>query len=340
MKSGRAARRLHLRRATLASWVRGWNKDRLALAPRGRRLSETDPITRECIHALYYLAGPGIGLPALRSLFPMAPKRDLEEMLQKLRKSDLHKGGHYVHALRWQKTGTAWAVDHLDAPCPIDAEFPYVLAVRDLASGCQLLALPVRTKEMSEVVLALQALLVQYQPPLVLKADQAFGAREVLDFLEQNGVQPLLSPAYYPKYNGSIEAGIGSLQVRAHHEAARHEHPGYWSCDDVEAARLQANELARPWGETGSSPQDAWQHRRPIEPEDRWLFGIRVKEQYPQARQDLGLEDLPGISGSLREVQAVQRVSVGRALVQHGLLSIRRRRFTPPIKRPLWSKIS
>ncbi|GMV84091.1 MAG: hypothetical protein AMXMBFR7_52750 [Planctomycetota bacterium] len=31
----------------------------------------------------------------------------------------------------------------------------------------------------------------------------------------------LLSPIYYPQYNGSAEAGIGSLQTRAHHEAAR-----------------------------------------------------------------------------------------------------------------------
>jgi len=340
MPFGRAARRLKLKGPTLAAWVRGWRRDRLALAPRGRSLKETDPITKDCIRALYYLAGPGIGLPTLQSLFPGVPRQELEEMLRRLRQSDLHKQGYWVHTLRWNKSGTVWAVDHLDAPNPIEGEYRHILAVRDLASGLQLLALPVRTKEMSEVALALKALFAQYGPPLVLKADNAFGAREVLDLLEEYRVQPLLSPPAYPKYNGAIEAGIGSLQTRAHHEAARHERPGYWTCDDVEAARRQANELARPWGALGTSPSLAWQERRPVKDDERRAFAGQVAEHFPHARQELGLELLPGIERSMRETQAVQRVSVGRALIQHGYLSVRRRRFTPPIKRSLWSKIS
>jgi hypothetical protein len=37
------------------------------------------------------------------------------------------------------------------------------------------------------------------------------------------------------------EAGIGGLQTRAHCEAARHDRPGEWTCDDVYAAGLLAN---------------------------------------------------------------------------------------------------
>ncbi|MCW8131347.1 MAG: hypothetical protein KIS92_13445 [Planctomycetota bacterium] len=79
--------------------------------------------------------------------------------------------------------------------------------------------------------------------------------------LLKHRVEHLLSPAYYPKYNGGIEAGIGSLKTRIHHEAVRHEHPGEWTCDDVEAGRLQANELARPWGYKAECPLEAWMQR-------------------------------------------------------------------------------
>ncbi len=61
-------------------------------------------------------------------------------------------------------------------------------------------------------------------------------------------VTPLLSPPYFPRYNGAIEAGIGAFKTRAHLEAARHGHPLEWNCNDVESARLQANAESRPWG--------------------------------------------------------------------------------------------
>jgi hypothetical protein len=38
------------------------------------------------------------------------------------------------------------------------------------------------------------------------------------------------------------EAGIGGLQTRAHCEAARRDRPGEWTCDDVLAAQLSANQ--------------------------------------------------------------------------------------------------
>lgn len=143
---------------------------------------------------------------------------------------------------------------------------------------------------------------------------------------------------YYPKYNGSIEAGIGSLQTRAHHEAARYERPGEWTCDDVEAARLQSNELARPWGHNGESPLETWMQRNPLTKEDRERLLAEVKRARPVVRQEWGI--LPLLEGSKRDDEAVQRACITRALIQRGFLSIRRRRFSPPIKRSLWARIS
>ncbi len=333
-----AAGRVGLCPPTVRAWERGWRKNRLAIKPRGRKLKVTERWMKECILAVYYLAGPGIGLPTLRSLFPGAPKRDLEDMLQRFRAADLHKGGYMLHALRWWKAGSIWAVDHLEPPKPVDNIYPYVLAVRDLASGYQLLALPVMTKNATEVAAALAALFIEHGAPLVLKSDGGFDAEVIAKLLAQNRVLHLLSPYYYPKYNGSIEAGIGSLQVRAHHEAARHEHPGEWSCDDVEAARLQANEWARPWGYKAESPLEAWMQRAPLTDMDRIALQHQVDLAEPEVRQEMGI--LPLLEGSKRDERAVKRTAITRALVQRGFLSIRRSLFTQPIKRPLWSRIS
>ena len=43
---------------------------------------------------------------------------------------------------------------------------------------------------------------------------------------------------------GACEAVIGSLKSRAHHKLARNDRPGEWTCDNVEAARVMANEAA------------------------------------------------------------------------------------------------
>ena len=56
----------------------------------------------------------------------------------------------------------------------------------------------------------------------------------------------LYSPPACPRYNGSIEASIGALTTCAHHAAAAAGHPEYWTCADVEAARLDANTHAGP----------------------------------------------------------------------------------------------
>lgn len=338
VSSVQSAKRLMLNPPTVAGWKKGWQQDKLALRPRGRKLRLTDQLTRECILAVYYLAGPGIGFPTLRSLFPGAPVRDMEHLLRRLRAMNLHNKGYYVHALRWHQAGTVWALDHIEPPQPVDGIYPYVLAVRDLASGYQLMALPVRTKGAREVVEALESLFLEHGAPLVLKSDLGFKAEEITALLASECVEQLLSPAHYPRYNGSIEAGIGSVQTRTHHEAARHGHAGEWNCDDVEAGRLQANELAKPWGFDQDSPNEAWAARRHLNFFDRWHLQGELEKALPSVRQELGL--LPGIEGSNRQEEAVNRAALTRALVECKFLTIRRSRISPPIKRSLWSNIS
>jgi transposase InsO family protein len=154
----------------------------------------------------------------------------------------------------------------------------------------------------------------------VLKSDNgsAFLAEEFGALLAGGGVEQLFSPPRTPRYNGSCEAGIGSMKTRTHHEATRQGHPGEWSCEDAEAARQQANQTARPWGARGPTPEEAWRGRAPLRPEERAAFAEAVRELEREARQEQGHPP----AGPLGQVAlaAVSRVALRRALVSHELL--------------------
>lgn len=110
---------------------------------------------------------------------------------------------------------------------------------------------------------------------------------------------------------------IGSMKARTHYQAMRRGHPGEWTCDDVEAARLQANETARPWGLHGSTPKEAWRQRTVISVEERTAFGRAVNRHEVEARQ--------ASSGPERsQAGRLRRAAIGQALVALGLLKYRR----------------
>ena len=93
--------------------------------------------------------------------------------------------------------------------------------------------------------------------------------------MQTHGVASLFSPPHWPRYNGAVEAGIGSLKGRTEAHAARHGHPGLWTWDDVAGAMLEANALARPRGEHGPSPEALWAARSVITATDRECFATR-----------------------------------------------------------------
>ena len=344
--SGEIANLLSLVPSTLAAWRREWLAHHLHLQPRGPRVDPIDALNRELLMVVFHLVGPGIGIPTLRDMFPDRPRAELEDLLKRYRR--LHARKHRVcpNLLRWHKVGTVWAMDFHQPSLPVDRIYPYVFLVRDLASGMQLLALPVPSRELKHVVDALRVLFAQYGAPLVLKSDNEFDAGFVSRFgadphaqaranlsalLSEYQVIALLSPPYFPRYNGAIEAGIGAFQTRAHLEAARHGHPLEWNCDDVESARLQANEESRPWGFNQVTPDIAWIERQPLSPLDRAAFAQTVQLYEQQLRQERQQQLLEGVPLGPRDLASIRRVAICRALIKHGLLSIRRKRFTQPL---------
>jgi len=325
--SGAAAvRHLGIARRTLQHWQEKWKKQRLRLSGRGRPARRSDVKVRRQLLALIGLLGPHVGVPTLQATFPQMARREVQHVLRRYRKVWKRRRRLLALVLRWTRPGSVWAMDFAEPPLPVDGYYKYLFAVRDLASGMQLLWLPVADESARTAIAALEMLFRQYGPPLVLKSDNgsAFIADQTARLLAGWGVWHLRSPPEWPAYNGACEAGIGSMKTRTHHESSRYGRAGEWTCEDVQAARLQANETARPRGLNGPTPVEAWQERQ----------GISIKQRLAFARTVLRREEgSSAIEPGPREAAALRRTAIGQALVAHGLLEYRRERWEQADKR-------
>lgn len=305
---------------TLQRWEAAWRERRLAGRCQGRPSQRSPLSVRQRLLGLIALLGPGVGAPTLQAMCPEMARREIQAMLRRYRR--VWRLRHLLHVLHWHHPGTVWAMDFAEPPRAVDACFPYLLAVRDLASGQQLLWLPVTNETAETAIAALRSLFQEHGPPLVLKSDNgsAFIDRGFGTLLMANEVAHLRSPPETPEYNGSCEAGIGSMKTRTHHQAARHGRPGEWACDDVEAARLQANETARPWGPRQPTPDEGWAQRRPTGAKERTAFAATVRQFEREARRDWGLGE--GARLDDKEQAALDRLAITRALLSRGLLTL------------------
>ena len=328
----KAAESLGIAPSTLAGWERDWARDRMESFARGRPPLNLDAAGRERIMSVFETHGPGVSVAALMAEVPEAGRRELEDLTLRYRRL-YKKNLPPPYVLRWMVPGAVWAADYIEElPGRIDGRYRYILVVRDLASGKLLLALPTLSKSAETSTAALETLFKQHGPPLVLKADNSFYAEVLSKLFHDYSVIPLLSPPGCPGYNGACEAGIGGLQAAIHIEAARWDRPGEWTCDDVEKARLVANAEHHPWGLAQPTPDQAWASRSPLTEELRQALAASVQQLIPQARLELKLDpNIPWDQLDRWKQGAVLREAVRRALVEHGILRIRRKRFTQPL---------
>ncbi len=334
--AGRSARaaadRLSIAPAILADWARRWRDDHLAPQPLGRPPSRADRDTRNLVIAAFHFFGPGLGLPSLQKLFPLLARRELEDLARRYRHVYRQRHRSLATVLCWTRPGTVWAIDFTEPPLPVDATFPHVLLVRDLASGKTLAALPCPEQSGAVVRDALLALFLRHGAPLVLKSDNGSPLvdKSVRELLAAWGTIALLSPPGTPAYNGACEAGIGGLKTRAHHEAARHGRAGQWTCDDVEVARLVANQTARPRGFAAPTPDQMWNGDPTVAAAERVALAATVA----RLRTELSQQQPDGVplACDLRAWASIERIAIGRALIELGYLQLRRRRITLPIR--------
>ena len=314
------ARALQLAPQTLSNWMNRSDKP----TPRGRPAAVLDPMVGAAVTELLELHGRSIGLPALKQLFVQLPRTTL----RRLRDDWRNEQQIDPCCLHWTTPGSVWATDFTQTPLPIDGLYPYVLLVRDLASGCMLAAVPCLEMTAQEVMGNLRRLFDQYDPPLVLKSDNGspFVAHETRCFCQCNGVVNLLSPALTPTYNGSIEASGGALKTRAAF-IAQQQSCATWSSDILEAARLSANALNRPFGSSGPTPDHRWSQRQPIGQEQRQALAALIQTKTTNITQSMQRERLEkGIDVQLSAANraTVARTATRQALVELGYLQIRR----------------
>jgi len=275
---------------------------------------------------------PWVSLSDLQAQFPALARAELDDLRRRYGRVLRQRYHETVPVLHWQTPGRVWAMDFAEpaelggTEClpPVDGLYAYLLAVRDLASGYILAWLPLPDMTTATLLPVLQQLFARQGPPLVLKMDNgsSFRADETKDYLTQTGVIPLFSPPQWPRYNGAIEAGIGSLKTRTDRHAAGRARLDTWTSDDLAAAVLEANTLARYHG---SAPTEAWRTRKPITPLEREAVYLEVKHQRVRARAEEKVQvDAP--PDHWRD-SAIDRLAVPRALVEHGHLLFRRRRI-------------
>jgi len=321
------AARLGLAPRTLRAWAQLTVVETARL---GRPVLRSPCTERNAVIALLDECGPRLGVPTLQDCFPHLPRAELADLVRRYRRLWRRRYQQCLHVLHWQRVGAVWAMDFAEAPTPIDGRYPYLLAVRDLASGQMLRWLPLASASAAETIPALEPLFVQYGAPLVLKTDNGspFIAAATAAFFSLWGVEQLLSPAYTPSYNGAIEAGVGSLKTRTDQQASRQGHPGQWSWDDAAAAQAEANATARPRGDVGPTPDEAWSARRPISAAERASFRAAVAQQREEVRRQGGWSDAADLPSA--EARAIDRQAISRALVEHGFLLYSRRRIPLP----------
>jgi len=278
-------------------------------------------------------AGLHIGLPALRTTFPEIPRCELADLQREYRRQFRQGNRLAVEQLTWHMPHRVWAMDHAEPPGPIDGLYDRCFSVRDLASGLQLAWLPVPDETAETTLDALEALFREHGPPLVLKSDNgsAFKSELVTDLLASWAVVPLRSPPYTPEYNGSCEAGIGGMKVRTHYEAARNGRAGFWTCEDMQAARCQANQYHCPHGHKQFTPHQLWQSPAGIDYTERAEFRSAVERALQEQRQkrEEREEEQPWTATLLA---AEHRRAVRQALVELGILTTRWRSIPLPIK--------
>ncbi len=323
---------LRITARTLRQWRHDVPLSTTSVRLTGRPAARSTAAQRNQVIDYLDLYGPGLGLPPLRDAFPEMTRAELEDLLLRYRRVWRLRHRQPLHVLEWTTPGAVWAMDFAEAPSIIDGIGKYLLAVRDLASGRQLLWHPLREATAAATAEALAPLFVIHGPPLVMKNDNGspFTAPPVAALLHGFGVTQLFSPPYTPSYNGSIEAGIGSLKARTEAHSARHGRLGQWTCDDVAAARLEANAYARPRGPYGLTPDESWATRPSIAREQRVSFHHAVEDQRCTVRTELQLSD-----GVLPEAQQreLDRAAIGQALVGLGFLTFSRRSIPPPLPR-------
>jgi transposase InsO family protein len=294
--------------------------------PRGRPPQPATRADRNTVYQFLRERGAGTPLVAVQAAFPHLRRADLSEIVRRYRRVIRRQRQRHQSRLLWLRTGAVWAADFKERREPIEGRYAWILAVKDLASRCQLAWLPVEEATAQTVQAMYSQLFADHGPPLVLKSDNGgpFRDEATKRLLAAQRVVPLYNPRRRPAYNGGVERANGQLAGYQEALAAFRGRAGAPTCADSAGARTLANDLARPEGWQGPTAAQLWQRRIPLAPHERDAFLCEVAQRRAQARSDLHLP----ADGPLEHYPqaAVDRRAVRDTLVSQNLLAIQPRR--------------
>lgn len=325
------ARLLGIPRRTVAHWQQQQHTSAATCRPRGRPCQQSPLETRCQVLQTLDELGPHVGLPTLRAAHSQLPRVELIELQAGYRAHFRATHPQQQSRLTWLRPGTVWAMDHSQPPQWIDGSYSDVFAVRDLASGYQLLWLPVPDASTRYVVDLLGSLFEKHGAPLVLKCDNgsALRSQPVHDLLAQWEVIELPSPPHTPQYNGSCEAGIHSMKIRTAYFALRVGCADEWRADHLEAGRRQANDVHHSDTHLALTAGERWCQRINIDIKEREDLHALVSH-YRTAIAESTL--LPNTTIDNNNEDSIHRCAVSQALQRLGFLYLESRFITPAIK--------
>jgi len=315
--------------------VRRWRRQSCRPRTKGPKLRGRPPqpaqrSERDAVYQFLRERGAVTPLVAVQAAFPHLRRADLSEILRRYRRAIRRQRERQQSRLLWQRAGAIWAADFKERREPIEGRYAWILAVKDLASRCQLAWLPVEDATAETVQAVYAQLFAEHGPPLVLKSDNGGPFRDegTKQLLASHLVVPLYNPRRRPAYNGGVERANGQLAGYQEALAAFRGRPGAPTCEDAASARNLANELARPEGWQGPTAGQLWQRRLELSDHERDAFLMELGERRVQARRDLHLPPEEPLAHYPQA--AVDRRAVRDTLVSHNLLAIQPRRRKRP----------
>ena len=158
--------------------------------------------------------------------------------------------------------------------------------------------------------------------------------------LSPHEVSVLYSPVETPSYNGSVEAGVGSMKGRTEAQAWLRGASGNWTWEDLEAARQEANAACVGRSEHSPTRAQVWASRPRLGAEARAALRAEVVRQQPAGVSSLAGAEAGAAGGSVSDKGCPWRVVLRRALVALGYLVLSWRRIPLPIKSQKTDKIT
>ncbi len=326
--TGRAvARMIGLPESTLRSWRRRGRclLEGIRLPPRGRPRRVADQLTRNDILTVIHAAAGRISVSTLKEAYPAVGRAQLRDLLRRYRRVCVKRGRRALATLEWMVPGAVWAMDFGEIQGGVEDVGKYLLVIRDLASGATLESRMFAAPDATSVCLALRALIALHGAPLVIKCDNGscFLAEMTKEMLAAVGVLMLFSPPGIPSYNGSCEAGVGTIKHRLKGFAGLRGDGAGVTLDDVETARLQANEQPMSCRLGAKTRGQVWDARPVPCPLLRAEVARRAASWERRLRTDKGIVLDDGLPHA--EQASLDRFAIGKALREMNLLVIRRR---------------